>query len=102
MRVGLTLLLLVAIPASPVVGAALCVTNGSDVALPFTVEDAATGLWGAADLLPGQSLCLSAAGGCTVAALESARSIEGRSQLVLLRQSDTLLGFARFDRCRRT
>ena len=100
MRLGLTLLLLVVIPAEPVAGAALCVTNGTDAALHFTVEDAATGKRRAADLATGQSLCLRAEEGGTVAAFESARSIEGCSRLVPAGQNDTLLDFAWFDRCR--
>lgn len=93
-------LILVAFLSGPSVAADLCVSNGTGARLHFTVEAAATGTRRAADLSPGETLCLKGASGGTVAAFESAASIEGCSRLVPAGQSDRLLAFARFDRCR--
>ena len=81
-------------------GAELCVSNGTDQTLHFTVQAAASGERRAADLAPDQSLCLPGDAGGTVAAFESAQSIEGCSRLVPAGERDRLLDFARFDRCR--
>lgn len=100
MHFAIMLFLLVLSLPKALFGAELCVANGTDQILHFTVESAATGQRRAADLAPDQSLCLPGDAGGTVAAFESAYSIEGCSRLVPAGQSDRLLAFARFDRCR--
>lgn len=86
--------------SGPSVADELCVSNGTGARLHFTVEAGGSGLRKAADLAPDEALCVSRAAGGTVAAFESARSIEGCSRLVPVGGSERLLHFARFDRCR--
>lgn len=100
MRVGATSLLLVFVVSGPPSAADPCVTNGADETLHFTVESALTGQRRAADLAPGEVLCLQGTGGGTVAAFDDVNSIEGCSRLVPAGLGDRLLEFARFDRCR--
>lgn len=100
MRCGTAALLPSLLFCGPLLAAELCVANGTDGTLHFTVEAALTGERRGADLVPGERLCLQGAEGGTVAAFESAQSVEGCSRLVAPGRSDRLLAFARFDRCR--
>jgi len=99
MRPDLTILALTYALSGPAFAAELCVSNGTEERLHFTVEAARTGIRRAADLAPGEELCLPGADGGTVAAFDSARSVEGCSRLVKAGRGDRLFAFARFDRC---
>lgn len=99
MRPAPTFFALICTLAGPASAAELCVSNGTSERLYFTVEAAGTGIRRGADLAPGESLCLPGAEGGTVAAFDSAQSIEGCSRLVPAGRNDRLIAFARFDRC---
>lgn len=100
MQYGVALLFPTLLSCGPLLAAELCVANGTDETLHFTVEAALTGERRGTDLAPGETLCLQGSEGGAVAAFDSAQSIEGCSRLVAPGQSDRLLAFARFDRCR--
>lgn len=81
---------------SPLPAAALCVGNGTEDRLYFTVEDTETGARIGASLAPGADLCLPNSQKGVVATFESPSRIEGCSRLA--GADDRLLIFARFDR----
>lgn len=81
----------------PLPAAALCVGNGTEATLFFTVEAAETGARHGRLLGPGETLCIPGSDSGVVAAFDSADSLEGCSRLATGR--DRLLAFARFDRC---
>jgi hypothetical protein len=81
----------------PLPAAALCVTNGTDDTLFFTVEAAETGGREGKQLGPDETFCIEGSHSGVVAAFDTADSLEGCSRLAT--QGDRLLAFARFDRC---
>jgi hypothetical protein len=81
----------------PLPAAALCVANGTEETLFFTVEATETGTRQGRKLGPGETLCLPDSKNGVVAAFESSDSLEGCSRLA--KGGDRLLTFARFDRC---
>jgi hypothetical protein len=81
----------------PLPAAALCVANGTEETLFFTVEAAETGARQGRRLGPDETLCLPNSESGVVAAFESFDSLEGCSRLAT--GGDRLLAFARFDRC---
>lgn len=81
----------------PLPAAGLCVTNGTDDTLYFTVEAAETGDRQGRSLGPDETLCIEGSLSGVVAAFDTADSLEGCSRLAT--QGDRLLVFARFDRC---
>ncbi|MBW6507236.1 MAG: hypothetical protein K0B00_10865 [Rhodobacteraceae bacterium] len=106
MRQFLAVLALVILSGSG--ASALCVANGANAAYVFTVENA-TGSRARATLAPGAELCLSvqaapgaemALPGGVVAVFERIDSVEGCSRVVHGSQSETLLAYGAFDRCR--
>lgn len=81
----------------PLPAAGLCVTNGTDDTLYFTVEAAETGDRQGRPLGPDETLCIEGSHSGVVAAFDTADSLEGCSRLAT--QGDRLMVFARFDRC---
>ncbi|MDJ0630285.1 MAG: hypothetical protein QNJ44_18670 [Rhodobacter sp.] len=88
-----------ALPAAA--GTGVCVENGTGEAFLFAAE-ARGGLREVAMLDPGGRLCSARAGGAggVVSVFESAEHEEGCSRLVAEGETETLLEYVDFDRCR--
>ncbi|MCF6303958.1 MAG: c-type cytochrome [Rhodobacteraceae bacterium] len=82
----------------------ICVTNNSDESYFFAVDDGGTASNSrvTAQLAPGESLCNAAKNptGGFVSVFENAQALEGCSRLVNAGESDDLVSYAEFDRCR--
>ena len=93
-------LLLATLPVLPQTAAAeSCVINGSDHSYFFAVtQKNAPRL--TKELPPNDRLCGAKPTGATVSVYETADVLEGCSRLVNPGQSDTLITYAEFDRCR--
>jgi len=78
----------------------ICVQNADPRSMFFAAENKA-GARATAELAQGASLCLSdAGGGGTVSVFVDQDAVEGCSRLVAAGQSEVLLAFSEFDRCR--
>lgn len=81
-------------------GSGICVINGSKERYYFAVE-ARAGARELAGLAPGETLCTAASDGASgvVSVFETAQELEGCSRLVTGGDAETLLSYAKFDRC---
>ena len=93
-------MLLASLPFLPQTAAGeSCVINGSNHSYFFAVtQKNAPRL--TAQLAPNETLCTPQVTGATVSVYETAEVQEGCSRLVGSNQSDTLVTYAEFDRCR--
>lgn len=90
-------LAIMAAAACPVPALALCVTNGTEQALFFTIEADETGGWVGGPLAPEESLCVADSRSGVVTAFEAADSFEGCTRPAVT--GDRLLAFVPFDSC---
>lgn len=90
-------LAIVAAALCPVPALALCVTNGTDKALFFSVEADETGGWIGRPLAPKESLCVADSLSGVVTAFASVESFEGCTRSAVT--GDRLLDFVPFDNC---